>query len=58
MLIRKMENRDISTVCKLMYQLTGHEISENDMKNRLEYETTVLLMKSMYTKVMDQFMVF
>lgn len=37
MLIRKMENHDISIVCNLMYQLTGHEISENDMKNRLEY---------------------
>lgn len=36
MLIREMEIKDIVPVCNLMFELTGHEISEDDMKNRLD----------------------
>lgn len=36
MLIREMEFKDIPEACNLMYELTGHEISEDGMRNRLE----------------------
>lgn len=36
MLIREMELKDIREVCNLVFELIGHEISEADMKNRLE----------------------
>ncbi len=34
--IREMEEEDIPVVCDLMFELTGHPIREEDMKNRLE----------------------
>lgn len=36
MLIREMEFKDIPEACNLMYDLTGHKISEDGMRNRLE----------------------
>ena len=34
--IREMEERDIPVVCDLMFELTGHPISHEGMKNRLD----------------------
>ena len=37
MLIRKMETRDIPRACILVQELTGKEMSEDDMRDRLEF---------------------
>ncbi len=34
--IREMEEEDIPVVCDLVFELTGHPIREEDMKNRWE----------------------
>lgn len=36
LLIREMTEEDIGEACNLMRELTGHEISAADMKNRLD----------------------
>jgi ribosomal protein S18 acetylase RimI-like enzyme len=36
-LIRHIKEKDLFEVCNLMFELTGHEISERDMKNRMDF---------------------
>ncbi|GIM45315.1 hypothetical protein DNHGIG_08640 [Collibacillus ludicampi] len=35
--IRTVKKDDIPSLCHLMYELTGHEISFEDMENRLQF---------------------
>lgn len=37
MVIRPASNEDITAICSLMFQLTGHEVSYQEMTNRLHF---------------------